>query len=48
MLKVGEGPEALDRLSDEVPLFVESLREAPAEYPAALEGEEPGARPASR
>ncbi|HUK64812.1 MAG TPA: hypothetical protein VLV15_15835, partial [Dongiaceae bacterium] len=41
ILKVGEGPEALERLSDEVPLFVESLRELPAEYPDALEGEEP-------
>jgi hypothetical protein len=25
-----------------VPLFIESLRELPAEYPAQLEGEEPG------
>jgi hypothetical protein len=29
-----------------VPLFVESLRELPAEYPAELEGEESNARPA--
>lgn len=42
ILKVGEGPEALSNLSDDVPLFVESLRELPAEYPAQLEGEEPG------
>ncbi|MCE9627823.1 MAG: dehypoxanthine futalosine cyclase [Candidatus Eisenbacteria bacterium] len=42
ILKVGEGPEALSNLSDDVPLFVESLRELPAEYPAELEGEEPG------
>jgi cyclic dehypoxanthinyl futalosine synthase len=40
ILRVAEGPEALDRLSDEVPVFVESLRELPAEYPAELEGEE--------
>jgi cyclic dehypoxanthinyl futalosine synthase len=39
ILKMGEGPEALQRLGDDVPLFVESLRELPAEYPAALEGE---------
>src|SRR5512147_2228109 len=42
ILKVGEGPEALAHLSDEVPLFTESLRELPADYPAQLEGEEPG------
>src|SRR5580765_247583 len=42
VLKVAEGPEALANLSDEVPLFIESLRELPAEYPAVLEGEEPG------
>ena len=40
ILRVGEGPAALARLGDEVPLFVESLRELPAEYPPALEGEE--------
>src|SRR5262245_35044437 len=39
-VKVGEGPEALERLSDDVPLFVEGLRELPAEYPAAMEAEE--------
>jgi cyclic dehypoxanthinyl futalosine synthase len=44
ILRTGEGPEALERLPDDVPLFVESLNELPAEYPAALEGEEP-ARP---
>jgi dehypoxanthine futalosine cyclase len=42
ILKVGEGPEALANLAAEVPLFIESLRELPAEYPARLEGEEPG------
>ena len=42
ILKVADGPEALAHLSDEVPLFIESLRELPAEYPAQLEGEEPG------
>ena len=40
VLRVGEGPEALAALGDEVPLFVESLRELPAEYPAVLEGED--------
>ena len=42
ILRVTEGPEALGHLPDEVPLFTESLRELPAEYPADLEGEEPG------
>ncbi len=42
ILKVADGPEALAHLSDEVPLFIESLRELPAEYPTQLEGEEPG------
>ena len=41
ILKTSEGPEALANLSAEVPLFVESLREQPAEYPDQLEGEEP-------
>ena len=41
-VKVSEGPEALANLSADVPLFVESLRELPAEYPQLLEGEEPG------
>jgi 2-iminoacetate synthase ThiH len=42
IVRVGEGPEALEHLSDDVPLFVESLRELPADYPAVLEGEDPG------
>ena len=42
VLGVGEGPEALADLSSDVPLFIESLRELPAEYPAQLEGEVPG------
>lgn len=48
IVKVGEGPEALERLGDDVPLFVESLRELPAEYPAAIEGEEPAGPAAPR
>jgi cyclic dehypoxanthinyl futalosine synthase len=40
IVRVGEGPEALARLGDDVPVFVEGLRERPAEYPAELEGEE--------
>ncbi len=40
VLRVGEGPESIKELAAEVPLFVESLREVPAEYPAALAGEE--------
>ena len=43
ILRIAEGPEALDRLADGVPVFVESLRERPAEYPAVLDGEERGA-----
>jgi cyclic dehypoxanthinyl futalosine synthase len=46
IVRVAPGPEALDRLADDVPVFVESLRERPAEYPAVLEGEEPVAAPA--
>jgi hypothetical protein len=46
-LRVGEGPEALANLGDEVPLFVENMREMPAEYPAHIEGEEPAPAPAS-
>ena len=42
IVRVAPGPEALDRLADEVPVFVESLRELPAEYPAVLDGEENG------
>ena len=40
ILRTAEGPGALERLGDEVPLFVEALRELPAEYPAEIEGEE--------
>jgi cyclic dehypoxanthinyl futalosine synthase len=40
-LRVSEGPGALAHLDGDVPLFVENLRELPAEYPASLEGEEP-------
>jgi len=40
ILGVGEGPAALEHLGADVPLFVESLQELPAEYPAELEGEE--------
>jgi len=39
VVRVAPGPEALDSLSDEVPIFVESMKELPAEYPAELEGE---------
>jgi cyclic dehypoxanthinyl futalosine synthase len=42
IVRQAAGPEALDHLPDEVPIFVESLRELPAEYPTVLEGEEPG------
>lgn len=45
ILRVGEGPEALARMGDEVPLFVETLAEPPAEYPAYLEGEARDAGP---
>jgi cyclic dehypoxanthinyl futalosine synthase len=45
ILRVGEGPEALARLGDDVPTFVESMRELPAEYPAVLDGEEPASGP---
>lgn len=41
ILRTAEGPEALANLSADVPLFVENLRELPAEYPAVIEGEEP-------
>ena len=40
IVREAEGPEALEKLAAEVPIFVESLRELPAEYPASLEGEE--------
>jgi len=42
IVRVAPGPEALEELAADVPLFVESLRERPAEYPARLEGEENG------
>jgi cyclic dehypoxanthinyl futalosine synthase len=45
ILRVAPGPEALETLADGVPVFVESLRELPAEYPERLEGEEGGAPP---
>jgi cyclic dehypoxanthinyl futalosine synthase len=45
ILRVAEGPEALAHLSEDVPTFVESLRELPAEYPAELEGEERASDP---
>jgi cyclic dehypoxanthinyl futalosine synthase len=48
ILRVGAGPEALGNLADDVPLFVESLSERPAEYPSTLEGEERGGAPADR
>jgi cyclic dehypoxanthinyl futalosine synthase len=47
IVREAEGPEALSSLAADVPLFVESLRELPAEYPVTLEGEEttPAASP---
>jgi hypothetical protein len=36
---VAPGPEQAGELSADVPLFVEGLRELPAEYPEQLEGE---------
>src|SRR5262245_16946128 len=42
IVRLGEGPEALANLAADVPLFVESLRELPAEYPERIEGEEAG------
>src|SRR5262245_56101334 len=42
IVRVAPGPEALGELAADVPLFVESLPERPAEYPEHLEGEEPG------
>ena len=46
ILRVAPGPEALESLAADVPLFVESMRELPAEYPAVLEGEESNGAPA--
>ena len=43
ILRVGEGPEALEHLGADVPLFVENMRELPAEYPSSLDGEESSA-----
>jgi 2-iminoacetate synthase ThiH len=40
VLRVAPGPDAPAALDDAVPVFVESLREMPAEYPESLEGEE--------
>jgi cyclic dehypoxanthinyl futalosine synthase len=45
ILRVASGPEALATLADDVPLFVEDLRELPPEYPAELEGEDRPAPP---
>jgi cyclic dehypoxanthinyl futalosine synthase len=45
ILRVAPGPEAAGTLAEDVPLFVESLRELPPEYPESLEGEESPARP---
>lgn len=42
VLRVGDGPGGHADLGDDVPLFIEALRELPAEYPSQLEGEEPG------
>jgi dehypoxanthine futalosine cyclase len=42
IVRTGEGPGAATDLAAEVPLFIESLRELPAEYPSQLDGEEPG------
>src|SRR5258708_14635660 len=38
ILRVAEGPEARGSLSADVPLFVETLRQFPAESPAPLDG----------
>jgi cyclic dehypoxanthinyl futalosine synthase len=45
ILRVAPGPDAEGALAEDVPLFVESLRELPPEYPDAIEGEEAAARP---
>lgn len=45
IVRVAPGPEALSAIAEDVPVFVESLRELPAEYPAVLEGEEASAVP---
>ena len=48
ILRVAPGPEAAAVLPEDVPLFVESLRELPPEYPEVLDGEESAARVAPR
>jgi hypothetical protein len=40
ILRVAPGPEAAASPDEGVPIFVESMTELPAEYPAHLEGEE--------
>jgi cyclic dehypoxanthinyl futalosine synthase len=40
ILRVSAGPDAAVALPEDVPLFVEGLRELPAEYPDVLDGEE--------
>jgi cyclic dehypoxanthinyl futalosine synthase len=47
ILSVSPGPGALEHPGANVPLFVEELRELPADYPADLEGEERVGGPAS-
>jgi len=44
IVRVAPGPDAEGALAEDVPLFVESLRELPPEYPDAIEGEEAAAR----
>jgi len=44
ILRVCPGPDSAGVLADEVPLFVESLKELPAEYPDVLDGEEAAVR----
>jgi cyclic dehypoxanthinyl futalosine synthase len=44
ILRVAPGPDSAGALAEDVPLFVESLRELPAEYPDVLDGEETAAR----
>ena len=46
ILRVAPGPEDSAALAEDVPVFVESLRELPPEYPVVLDGEESSARPA--
>jgi len=46
IVRTAPGPEALASLGEEVPVFVESLRERPAEYPAELDGEARDGAPA--